>query len=116
MKTSQEVEAIERDLAWSKISEEYGWRLLRECADILCLPGESPSLLPEKIRQLQACALSEKQAKVERGDMLVEAQALVSERESRLTNIKVLLEPIYGSTNYAPIGGTIDRVLKICDL
>lgn len=46
---------------------------------------------------------------------LSEAKALVSERESRLANIKFLLEPIYGSTNYAPIGGTLDRVLNICD-
>src|SRR4051812_25911804 len=46
---------------------------------------------------------------------LTEAKALVSERESRLANIKFLLEPIYGSTNYAPIGGTLDRVLNICD-
>ena len=46
---------------------------------------------------------------------LAEAKALVSERESRLANIKFLLEPIYGSTNYAPIGGTLDRVLNICD-
>jgi hypothetical protein len=59
---------------------------------------------------------SEKQAKLERGEMLTEAQALVSERESRLANIKFLLGPIYGSTNYAPIGGTLDRVLNICDL
>jgi hypothetical protein len=46
---------------------------------------------------------------------LVEAKSLVSERESRLANIKFLLEPIYGSTNYAPIGGVLDRVLNICD-
>lgn len=47
---------------------------------------------------------------------LSEAKNLVSERESRLANIKFLLEPIYGSTNYAPIGGTLDRVLDICDM
>jgi hypothetical protein len=46
---------------------------------------------------------------------LREAKALVCERESRLANIKFLLEPIYGSTNYAPIGGTLDRILNICD-
>lgn len=46
---------------------------------------------------------------------LSEAKALVSERESRLANIKFLLEPIYGSTNYAPIGSVLDRVLNICD-
>ena len=103
------------EIAQLKAREEMHWRTLRECADILCLPDESPSLLPEKIRLMQACLLSEKRAKEERGEMLVEAQALVSERESRLANIKFLLEPIYGSTNYAPIGGVLDRVLNICD-
>lgn len=64
----------ERELALPKASDEAHWRTLRECADILCLPDESPSLLPEKIRLLQLCANSEKQAKVERGDMLVAEQ------------------------------------------
>lgn len=69
------LQAERESVARLKTSDEMHWRTLRECADILCLPDESPSLLPEKIRLLQACAASEKQAKIERGDMLLAAQA-----------------------------------------
>lgn len=77
----------------------------------------------ELMRRVEAEVRREIAAEVEqlRGERdetakeLSEAKALVSERESRLANIKFLLEPIYGSTNYAPIGGTLDRVLNICD-
>jgi hypothetical protein len=60
------------EIAQLKAREEINWKTLRECADILCLPDESPSLLPEKIRSLQASLISEKQAKVERGEMVEE--------------------------------------------
>lgn len=82
MSYDQQVSDLERELAFAKASDEAHWRTLRECADILCLPDESPSLLPEKIRLLQLCAKSEKQAKVERGDMLIAAE----EKNAELTN------------------------------
>lgn len=47
---------------------------------------------------------------------VTEAKALVAERESRLAHIKFLLEPIYGSTNYAPIGSVLERVLDTSDV
>ncbi len=82
---------LERELALAKASEEAHWRTLRECADILCLPDESPSLLPEKIRLLQSCLIGEKGAKIERGDMLVEAQETIAAFVKRDTEITAKL-------------------------
>ncbi len=67
------------EIAQLQAREAAHWKTLRECADILCLPDESPSLLPEKIRLMQACALSEKQAKVERGDQVIVLQGLLQQ-------------------------------------
>lgn len=65
---------------------DYNWKILRECADILCLPDESPSLLPEKIRVSQLCRKSEREAKIERGNQLVDALTRADAAEAALAN------------------------------
>jgi hypothetical protein len=77
----------------------------------------------ELMRRVEAEVRREVAAEIEqiRGERdetakeLSEVKDLVSERESRLAHIKLLLEPIYGSTNYAPIGSVLARVMDACD-
>ena len=62
------------ELARAKAADEHHFGILQSMHDVLCTSDESHSLLPKKLLRLQQSLLSEKQAKVERGDMLVDAQ------------------------------------------
>jgi hypothetical protein len=83
----------------------------RQCARDL-LAGFA-KLNPDADFMLEQCA---SHIAAHRERELTEAKALVAERESRLAHIKFLLEPIYGSTNYAPIGSLLERVLDTSDV
>lgn len=107
------------EIAQLKAREEMHWRTLRECADILCLPDESPSLLPEKIRQLQACLLSEKRAKVERGEMLAEMEEIAKDLLSKIEAVNSTVDdeihlswPVLSPMQIAEYRAKIAKVLQ----
>lgn len=76
------------DLEALEAREGMQWKTLRECADILCLPDESPSVLPDKIRVLQACSGSEKQAKIERGELAEKWRTVAGELARELRDMR----------------------------
>jgi len=84
------VERIEH--AMSKLDRES----IKECSSILLLADESPSLLPDKIRSMQQCLLSEKQAKVARGeeaeDFRIANAALEAEKSEAVKHICTLVK------------------------
>jgi len=72
-------------IAGLRAQDEFHFGILKECHAILCTNQESHTLLPDKIRLLQQCHISEKQAKTERGEEIAglreEVAAITSEYE-----------------------------------
>lgn len=85
---------VELELARVKANDERQWKILEDCKKQLLLSDQSHSLLPERIAILQACLLSEKRAKIERGDMLVEAERERDEAQVEASSWKLDCEQL----------------------